>query len=90
MWTDTVWQIIPGSYHNTARKIHIPDLPPEIIAASPRGGMKTPGLISGISTPMPVLEEAAERVSGGNSAGGGGEEPRRAEQISQAHAEDVV
>lgn len=52
--------------------------------------MKTPGLISGISTPMPVLEEAAERVSGGNSAGGGGEEPRRAEQISQAHAEDVV
>ncbi|KAI5303221.1 hypothetical protein KEM56_007776, partial [Ascosphaera pollenicola] len=88
---DEITEIIPGSYHNTARKIHIPDLPPEIIAASPPGA-KTPGLISGISKPMPVLEEAAERVlgAGGHQQGGSMETPQRAEQISQAHAEDVV
>ncbi|KAI5289107.1 hypothetical protein KEM54_004395 [Ascosphaera aggregata] len=87
-----ITEIIPGSYHNTAKKIHIPNLPPDIIAASPEG-MKTPGLVSGTSTPMPVLDEAAERVLGKDQSSNAqwfSDPPRRAEQISQAHAEDVV
>ncbi|KAI5292759.1 hypothetical protein KEM52_006085 [Ascosphaera acerosa] len=98
-----ITEIIPGSYHNTAKKIRIPDLPAEIIAASPEG-YRTPGLVSGYSTPTPasmasgaaargMMEEAARRAVADQPRTDDqefGEQPRRAEHISQEHAEDVV
>jgi hypothetical protein len=45
-------QIIPASYNNEAKRIKIPDLPPEIIPASPEG-IKTAAPPSGFVTPIP-------------------------------------
>ncbi len=45
-------QIIPASYNNEAKRIKIPDLPPEIIPASPEG-IKAPAPPSGFVTPIP-------------------------------------
>jgi hypothetical protein len=47
-------QIIPASYNNEAKRIKIPGLPPEIIAASPEGP-KAPAPPSGFTTPLPGL-----------------------------------
>ena len=47
-------QIIPASYNNEAKRIKIPDLPPEIIPASPEG-IKVPAPPSGFVTPVPGL-----------------------------------
>lgn len=47
-------QIIPASYNNEAKRINIPDLPPEIIPASPEG-IKAPAPPSGFVTPVPGL-----------------------------------
>lgn len=47
-------QIIPASYNNSATRIKIPDLPPEIIPASP-DGPQHPAPPSGYQTPLPGL-----------------------------------
>ena len=47
-------QIIPASYNNEAKRVKIPDLPPEIIPASPEG-IKAPAPPSGFVTPIPGL-----------------------------------
>ncbi|PKY06882.1 6PF2K-domain-containing protein [Aspergillus campestris IBT 28561] len=47
---DEIIEIIPESYQNEARRIHIPDLPKEIIPGSPED-IKIPVPPSGVSTP---------------------------------------
>jgi len=47
-------QIIPASYNNEAKRIKIPDLPPEMVPASPEG-IKAPAPPSGFVTPVPGL-----------------------------------
>lgn len=47
-------QIIPASYNNSAKRIKIPDLPPEIIPASPEGP-RAAAPPSGFQTPQPGL-----------------------------------
>ncbi|OJD15321.1 hypothetical protein AJ78_04405 [Emergomyces pasteurianus Ep9510] len=49
---DEIIEIIPASYNNKAKRIHIPDLPPEIIPASPED-LKIPVPPSGVVSPMP-------------------------------------
>lgn len=49
-----MYQIIPASYNNEAKRIKIPGLPPEIIPASPEGP-KAPAPPSGFVTPVPGL-----------------------------------
>jgi len=44
-------EIIPASYNNQAKRIHIPDLPPSIVPASPEG-IKIPVPISGVISPL--------------------------------------
>jgi hypothetical protein len=81
-------QIIPASYNNEARRIHIPDLPPEIIPASPQD-IKIPVPPSGIVSPIlgglegPLEVGAPLPLSGLRS-------PRDPEKILQHHVEDVV
>jgi hypothetical protein len=71
----TVIQIIPASYNNEAKRIKIPDLPPEIIPASPEG-IKAPAPPSGFATPVPGLGSgiASPRI-GISSRGPGTPEP---------------
>lgn len=47
-------QIIPASYNNEAKRIQIPDLPPEMIPASPED-LKIPVPPSGMVSPMTGL-----------------------------------
>ena len=47
-------QIIPASYNNEAKRIKIPNLPEEMIPASPEG-IKAPAPPSGFATPVPGL-----------------------------------
>lgn len=57
--TISLFQIIPSSYNNVAKRIHIPDLPQSIVPASPEGieipvppsGAVSP--FSGVGTPQP-------------------------------------
>lgn len=84
-------QIIPESYQNEARRIHIPDLPEEIIPASPED-LKIPVPPSGMVSPMQGLgspQEGATPVSGARTPSGL-RTPREPERISQQHVEDVV
>jgi len=91
-WQVTAWlnlvQIIPASYNNEAKRIHIPDLPPEIIPVSPED-IKIPVPPSVVVSPMlggldGPLEVAAATPQSGLRA------PRDPEKILQHHAEDVV
>jgi len=52
------WQIIPASYNNEAKRIHIPGLPEEIIPHSPEG-LKIPVPLSGFVTPLSGLASPA-------------------------------
>lgn len=46
------FQIIPASYNNEAKRIYIPDVPEDIVPASPQD-IKIPVPPSGIVTPLP-------------------------------------
>ncbi|EER40568.1 6-phosphofructo-2-kinase [Histoplasma capsulatum H143] len=71
---DEIIEIIPASYNNKANRIHIPDLPPEIIPASPEG-IKIPVPPSGVASPMPGWLDGCENrnsdVDGGGAEGSG-------------------
>ena len=54
------WQIIPASYNNEAKRIHIPGLPEDIIPHSPEG-LKIPVPLSGFVTPLSGLGSPALR-----------------------------
>lgn len=70
-----VAQIIPASYNNQAKRIKIPDLPPEIIPASPEGP-KAAAPPSGWATPMPGLGSGmASPYPGKLGSEGGGNTP---------------
>ncbi|KAK5005455.1 hypothetical protein LTR28_007702 [Elasticomyces elasticus] len=66
---DEIIEIIPASYNNEAKRIHIPDLPPRMIAGSPEGlkipvppsGAVTP--FSGVGTPSGSVTPLTEHVS---------------------------
>ncbi|KAK2761383.1 hypothetical protein FQN54_001905 [Arachnomyces sp. PD_36] len=79
-------EIIPASYNNQARRIQIPDLPAEIIPASPEG-IKIPVPASGVVTPMPGGLGTPREGSGTPQSGR--RSPRAPEKISQQHVEDV-
>ena len=85
-------QIIPASYNNEAKRIKIPDLPPEIIPASPEG-IKVPAPPSGFVTPIPGLGSGlASPVSGPGTPeppGSGYKTPDDAEDLS-LRMHDVV
>ncbi|PGH14448.1 hypothetical protein AJ79_03091 [Helicocarpus griseus UAMH5409] len=85
---DEIIEIIPASYNNEAKRIHIPDLPPEIIPASPED-IKIPVPPSGVVSPMPGGLDGGELPRGGTPQSGL-RTPRDPEKISQHHAEDVV
>jgi len=80
-------QIIPASYNNEAKRIHIPDLPPEIIPASPED-IKIPVPPSGVVSPIPGGLDG--RLDGGSTPQSGLRTPRDPEKILQHHVEDVV
>ena len=85
-------QIIPESYQNEARRIHIPDLPEEIIPASPED-LKIPVPPSGVVSPMQGLgspQEGQATPQSGFRTPSGIRTPREPERISQQHVEDVV
>ncbi|PGH13179.1 hypothetical protein AJ80_06425 [Polytolypa hystricis UAMH7299] len=80
-------EIIPASYCNQAKRIHIPDVPEEIVPASPEG-IKIPVPPSGVVSPMPGgLDGLPDR---GGTPQSGLRTPRETEKILQHHAEDVV
>lgn len=54
-------QIVPASYQNEARRIHIPNLPPHIIPSSPED-LKLPVVMSGIVTPSSGIGSPAEPI----------------------------
>ncbi|EEP78291.1 conserved hypothetical protein [Uncinocarpus reesii 1704] len=80
-------QIIPGSYSNEAKRIHVPDLPPEIIPGSPED-IKIPVPPSGAVSPMP--DGSSSALTRGGTPQSGFRTPRDPERISQLHVEDVV
>lgn len=64
----TAFQIIPASYNNSAKRIHIPGLPDKMVPASPEdismpvppSGLVTPSpLASGLATPDPSMATAS-------------------------------
>ena len=66
-------EIIPASYNNHAKRIYVPDLPPEIIPASPEG-IKIPvppsGMVSpfnGLGTPRAGAQSPAPNENGTTS-----------------------
>ena len=82
------FQIIPASYNNEARRIHIPDLPPEIIPASPED-IKIPVPQYGVVSPiLGGLDDSFE--VGAATPQSGLRTPRDPEKILQHHVEDVV
>ncbi|RJE21291.1 6-phosphofructo-2-kinase [Aspergillus sclerotialis] len=84
---DEIIEIIPESYQNEARRIHIPDLPQEIIPASPED-IKIPVPPSGVVTPLfGGLGSPQEGLATPQS---GFRTPREPERITQQHVEDVV
>ncbi|KIW10242.1 hypothetical protein PV08_11204 [Exophiala spinifera] len=72
---DEIIEIIPASYNNEAKRIKIPDLPPEIIPASPEGA-KVPAPPSGFTTPVPGLGSGIASPRTGASRGPGTPEPQ--------------
>jgi 6-phosphofructo-2-kinase/fructose-2,6-biphosphatase 4 len=80
-------QIIPESYQNEARRIHIPDLPEEIIPGSPED-IKIPVPSSGLSSPS--VQGIGTPRDGISTPQAGTRTPREPERISQQHVEDVV
>ncbi|OOF91082.1 hypothetical protein ASPCADRAFT_211354 [Aspergillus carbonarius ITEM 5010] len=84
---DEIIEIIPESYQNEARRIHIPGLPKEIIPGSPED-IKIPVPPSGMTTPLAGgLGSPKEGLATPQS---GLRTPREPERISQQHVEDVV
>ncbi|KAJ5873571.1 uncharacterized protein N7473_013444 [Penicillium subrubescens] len=89
---DEIIEIIPESYQNEARRIHIPDLPEEIIPASPED-LKIPVPPSGFVSPIQGLGspmDGAATPQSGFRTPSGLRTPREPERISQQHVEDVV
>ncbi|KAJ9301445.1 hypothetical protein DTO271G3_1580 [Paecilomyces variotii] len=80
-------EIIPASYQNEAKRIPIPDLPEEIIPASPED-IKIPVPPSGVASPMPGGIGSPQ--DGLSSPASGLRTPREPERISQQQVEDVV
>jgi hypothetical protein len=84
-------QIIPASYNNEAKRIKIPNLPPEIIPASPEG-IKAPAPPSGFATPVPGLGSGLASPRTGTSTpepGSGYKTPEDSENLS-LRMHDVV
>ncbi|PWY83048.1 6PF2K-domain-containing protein [Aspergillus heteromorphus CBS 117.55] len=80
---DEIIEIIPESYQNEARRIHIPGLPKEIIPGSPED-IKIPVPPSGMTTPLAGgLGSPKEGLSTPQS---GLRTPREPERISQQHS----
>jgi 6-phosphofructo-2-kinase/fructose-2,6-biphosphatase 4 len=50
----TLCQIIPSSYNNVAKRIHIPDLPDHVVPGSPED-LKMPVAPSGTVSPFPGI-----------------------------------
>lgn len=84
---DEIIEIIPESYQNEARRIHIPDLPKEIIPGSPQD-IKIPVPPSGVTTPL--VGGLSSPQEGFSTPQSGLRTPREPERISQQHVEDVV
>jgi 6-phosphofructo-2-kinase/fructose-2,6-biphosphatase 4 len=49
---DEIIEVIPASYNNSAKRIHIPDLPQTIVPSSPED-IRIPVPPSGAVTPLP-------------------------------------
>lgn len=84
-------QIIPASYNNEAKRIKIPNLPPEIIPHSPEG-IKAPAPPSGWATPIPGLGSGLASPRTGPSTpepGSGHKTPEDSENLS-LRMHDVV
>lgn len=79
-------QVIPASYQNEARRIPIPNLPEEIIPASPED-IKIPVPPSGYTTPKAGL---GSPVTGLSTPQSGFRTPHEPERLTQQHVEDVV
>ncbi|KAJ5663719.1 hypothetical protein N7507_004450 [Penicillium longicatenatum] len=89
---DEIIEIIPESYQNEAQRIHIPDLPEEIIPASPQD-LKIPVPPSGVVSPMQGLgspQDGLATPQSGYRTPSGIRTPREPERLSQQHVEDVV
>ncbi|KAJ5246917.1 hypothetical protein N7468_001900 [Penicillium chermesinum] len=89
---DEIIEIIPESYQNEARRIHIPQLPQEIVPASPED-LKIPVPPSGIVSPIQGLNSpqgGASTPQSGLRTPSGIRTPREPERILQEHVEDVV
>ncbi|CAI7583219.1 unnamed protein product [Penicillium pancosmium] len=89
---DEIIEIIPESYQNEASRIHIPDLPEEIIPASPED-LKIPVPPSGVVSPIQGLGSPPDgqgTPQSGFRTPSGIRTPREPERISQQHVEDVV
>ncbi|KAL2003471.1 hypothetical protein VTN02DRAFT_3680 [Thermoascus thermophilus] len=80
-------EIIPASYNNEAKRIHIPDLPEEIVPASPED-IKIPVPPSGVTSPMPGGIGSPQEGMGTPQSGH--RTPREPERPSQQQVEDVV
>ncbi|KIW27023.1 uncharacterized protein PV07_06804 [Cladophialophora immunda] len=88
---DEIIEIIPASYNNEAKRIKIPNLPPEIIPASPEG-IKAPAPPSGFATPIPGLGSGLASPRTGTSTpepGSGYKTPEDSENLS-VRMHDVV
>ncbi|KAI9923559.1 hypothetical protein MW887_008568 [Aspergillus wentii] len=79
-------EIIPESYQNESKRIHIPDLPEDIVPDSPED-IKIPVPPSGVMSPIQGLGSPQEGLSTPQS---GLRTPREPERITQQHVEDVV
>ncbi|KGO37563.1 Bifunctional 6-phosphofructo-2-kinase/fructose-2, 6-bisphosphate 2-phosphatase [Penicillium expansum] len=88
---DEIIEIVPESYQNEAQRIHIPDLPAEIIPDSPED-LKIPVPPSGVVSPTQGLgtPEGQATPHSGHRTPSGIRTPRERERISQQHVEDVV
>ncbi|KAI9369792.1 6-phosphofructo-2-kinase-domain-containing protein [Aspergillus egyptiacus] len=84
---DEIIEIIPESYQNEARRIHIPDLPAEIIPGSPED-IKIPVPPSGLNTPS--LHGIGTPNEGSSTPQGGIRTPREPERISQQHLKCIL
>ncbi|KAI1618045.1 elongator complex protein 2 [Exophiala viscosa] len=85
---DEIIEIIPASYNNEAKRIKIPDLPPEIIPASPEG-IKAPAPPSGFVTPVPGLGSGIGSPRGGGR-GSGTPEPQASGVKTPEDAENLA
>ncbi|KAG0160427.1 hypothetical protein PDIDSM_7956 [Penicillium digitatum] len=88
---DEIIEIVPESYQNEAQRIHVPDIPEEIIPASPED-LKIPVPPSGVVSPTQGLgtPEGQATPQSGHRKPSGIRTPRERERISQQHVEDVV